>query len=531
MIKGTAYVLKRPEAISGGRNGGEDELSRFHSAFDAVHADIAMSADDDEILAAHLEMMEDPMLSEAVEAAIADGLQAEDAVRRACSEICAMFADIDDEYLKARVDDVRDICNQMERALLGTLSINPFARLPENSVIVAEELFPSDTAMMDFSKIAGFITAKGSTTSHVCIIARSKGIPAIVGYDISGIKTGDKIEIDEDDWLLSVTPAGPCRPGGQLPFCSGRKHFVCLLQAPSRPRQRKRGDRLRWGPKDGRQGSPGLGTIGEDDSLEACPVVPVYCNAASVEDVKTAIEAGAEGIGLFRTEFLFMQATGLPSEDEQYETYRAALVACGGRPLTIRTLDIGGDKSLPYLPMQKEDNPFLGLRGIRFCLAHPEILRTQLRALVRAAAEVPESELRIMIPMVDLPEEVLEVSAMLDDEKSSLGLENVPVGLGIMVETPAALFNARELASCSDFFSLGTNDLTQYVMAADRGNSKVAYLYDTVCPAMRRAIEMAVSAAHEAGISVGVCGEAASDPAAAAVLAELGVDYLSVSRI
>lgn len=458
-------MLKRPEAISGGRNGGADELSRFHSAFDAVHADIAMSADDDEILAAHLEMMEDPMLSEAVEAAIADGLQAEDAVRSACSEICAMFADIDDEYLRARVDDVRDICNQMERALLGTLSINPFARLPENSVIVAEELFPSDTAMMDFSKIAGFITAKGSTTSHVCIIARSKGIPAIVGYDISGIKTGDKIE------------------------------------------------------------------IGEDDSLEACPVVPVYCNAASVEDVKTAIEAGAEGIGLFRTEFLFMQATGLPSEDEQYETYRAALVACGGRPLTIRTLDIGGDKSLPYLPMQKEDNPFLGLRGIRFCLAHPEILRTQLRALVRAAAEVPESELRIMIPMVDLPEEVLEVSAMLDDEKSSLGLENVPVGLGIMVETPAALFNARELASCSDFFSLGTNDLTQYVMAADRGNSKVAYLYDTVCPAMRRAIEMAVFAAHEAGISVGVCGEAASDPAAAAVLAELGVDYLSVSRI
>ena len=499
MIKGTAYVLKRPEAISGGRNGGEDELSRFHSAFDAVHADIAMSADDDEILAAHLEMMEDPMLSEAVEAAIADGLQAEDAVRRACSEICAMFADIDDEYLKARVDDVRDICNQMERALLGTLSINPFARLPENSVIVAEELFPSDTAMMDFSKIAGFITAKGSTTSHVCIIARSKGIPAIVGYDISGIKTGDAISIDDCPTGQFAedreTPAGPCHP-----------------------RQRKRGDRLRWGPKDGRQGSPGLGG-------------PVYCNAASVEDVKTAIEAGAEGIGLFRTEFLFMQATGLPSEDEQYETYRAALVACGGRPLTIRTLDIGGDKSLPYLPMQKEDNPFLGLRGIRFCLAHPEILRTQLRALVRAAAEVPESELRIMIPMVDLPEEVLEVSAMLDDEKSSLGLENVPVGLGIMVETPAALFNARELASCSDFFSLGTNDLTQYVMAADRGNSKVAYLYDTVCPAMRRAIEMAVSAAHEAGISVGVCGEAASDPAAAAVLAELGVDYLSVSRI
>ncbi len=276
---------------------------------------------------------------------------------------------------------------------------------------------------------------------------------------------------------------------------------------------------MRWGPKDGWQGA-----LTPD-------AIAYYCNAASVEDVKAAIDGGADGIGLFRTEFLFMSGTAMPAEDDQYATYCAALRACKGKPLTIRTLDVGGDKALPYLPMVKEDNPFLGLRGIRFGLAQREILRTQLRALVRAAADVADSRLRIMLPMVDVPEEVLEVSAMLDSIKETLGHVDVPVELGIMIETPAAVFNAAELASCCDFFSLGTNDLTQYVMAADRGNAAVAYLYDSVCPAMRSAVELTVRAAHAAGIKVGVCGEAASDPEAAQVLVELGVDSLSVSRI
>ena len=504
MIKGTAYVLKRgASSATGEKLGAEGELKRFRDAFDAVRRDVALSADDDEIFAAHLEMMDDPMLSESVEAALAEGLSADAAVRRACSQICAMFADIDDEYLRARVDDVKDICAQLGRSIAGTSNVNPFAGLPEGTVIVAEELFPSDTSLMDFSKIAGFVTAKGSTTSHVCIIARSKGIPALVGYDISGIHTGDLLTLEENclpasdpKRLVAVTPASPCHP-----------------------RQCKRGDRLRWGPKDGWQGA-----LTPD-------AIAYYCNAASVEDVKAAIDGGADGIGLFRTEFLFMSGAAMPTEEEQFETYRAALRACQGKPLTIRTLDVGGDKALPYLPMAKEDNPFLGLRGIRFCLAHPEILRTQLRSLVRAAADVENSRLRIMVPMVDLPEELLEVSAMFDSVKESLGLRDVPVELGIMIETPAAVFNAAELASCCDFFSLGTNDLTQYVMAADRGNSAVAYLYDSIGPAMRSAVEMTVKAAHAAGIKVGVCGEAASDPEAAQVLVELGVDSLSVSRI
>ena len=517
MIKGTAYVLQRgSSAPAGVKLGVEAELKRFRDAFDAVRRDVALSAEDDDIFAAHLEMLDDPMLAESIEAAVSEGLSADAAVRRGCSGICEMFAGIDDEYLRSRVDDVKDLCNQIERAIAGTTSVNPFAGLPEGTVIVAEELFPSDTSLMDFSKIAGFVTARGSTTSHVCIIARSKGIPALVGYDISGIRTGDLLTLEENCRPVAVTPDSPACGGVGTMVASGHA-------AP--------GDHATLGTVRGGTACGGVGAADAAGGSMPRGPVSIYCNAASVDKVKAAIDGGADGIGLFRTEFLFMSGTAMPTEDEQFETYAAALKACNGKPLTIRTLDVGGDKALPYLPMAKEDNPFLGLRGIRFCLAHPEILRPQLRALVRAAAVVEDSKLRIMIPMVDMPEEVLEVSAMLDSVKEELGLETVPVELGIMIETPSAVFNAAELATCCDFFSLGTNDLTQYVMAADRGNADVAYLYDSVCPAMRSAIAMTVAAAHSAGIKVGVCGEAASDPATAQILVELGVDSLSVSRI
>ena len=467
MIKGTAYVLKRnlfPSSTE--KTDAGNELQRFREAFASVREDVAGAAESVEIFSAHLAMLDDPLLCENIESAISEGMTAVSAVRIGCERICSMFGDIDDEYLRARTDDVKDLCGRLERKLSGSSS-NPFAGLSEGTVIVADELFPSDTALMDFSKISGLVLSKGSATSHVCIIARSKGIPFLVGYDISGIKDGDVLSLEESGSKPVSMPSG----------------------------------------------------------------VKIYRNAASTEEVAAAISAGADGIGLLRTEFLFMKAKSLPTEDEQYDSYRAALLACEGKPLTIRTLDIGGDKALPYLAMEKEDNPFLGLRGIRFCLAHPEILHTQFKAMVRAANDVPGSRLRIMIPMVDTPEEVHQAKSVLEAAKKELGMEKVPVSFGIMVETPSAVFNAASLASCCDFFSLGTNDLTQYVMAADRGNSTVSYLYDSICPAMREAVRITVEAAHAAGIEVGVCGEAASDPKSAQVLADLGVDSLSLSGI
>lgn len=477
-IRGRAFVLERRHMDASASRGAETELNRFREAYSAIHEALALQAASDDIFAAHLEMLEDPMLSESIEEAVAEGLSAEAAVQRACAGICGMFSEIDDEYLKARVDDVKDVCRRLEGYLDGTGAVNPFRDLQPGTVIVAEELLPSDTSLMDFSLISGLVTAKGSTTSHVCIIARSKGVPALVGVDISGISTGDMLDLESN--LMA---------GGEV--MDAMKDII-----------------------SGRE-------------------VALYANAGSVDEVKAAVAAGAEGIGLFRTEFLFMSGDSLPSCEQQQAAYRDALEACDGRPLTIRTLDIGGDKALPYLPMDREDNPFLGLRGIRFCLSRPELLRTQFRAMVAAYRElcdgVKAPKLKIMIPMVDGLPELRECRRMLVEECSGTVPEGI--SLGIMIETPAAVFNAAELACECDFFSIGTNDLTQYVMAADRGNASVAYLYDVLSPAMRRAVSMAVEAAHDAGIPVGVCGEAASDPESAAVLVELGVDSLSINGL
>ena len=460
--KGKIFVLSRGVSSTTSAGTPQAEEGRWRTAYDKVKAVLADEAGTNEIFAAHLEILEDPMLAESVMEGISGGLSAERALADARDAICAMFSQIEDEYLRARADDVKDVCGRVERALNGD-SENPFKGLEEGTVIVAEELFPSDTSLMDFSKIAGFITAKGSITSHVCIIARSKGIPALVGRDISSYHTGDEVDLD----FLRRSAAS----FRGLPAFSGKIH-----------------DRVK-----------------------------LYCNAGSVEEVRAAIEAGAEGIGLFRTEFLFMQNKDrLPSEDEQFEVYRAAALSCGGRPLTIRTLDIGGDKALPCLPVDKEDNPMLGLRGLRFCLAHPEIFRTQTAALCRAAEY---GNIRVMFPMVDTLEELRQAKAMFPPE----------ISCGIMVETPSAVLCAEQLAPECDFFSIGTNDLTQYIMAADRGNSSVGYLYEPFSQAMRRALSLTVEAARESGTEVCVCGEVASFPDAAAFLAGIGVNSLSVS--
>lgn len=537
-----AETASVPDSAAKERAGSpEGEKARFAAAVEAVKAELAVLAADDSpagaVFAAHLEMLEDPLLGEQVEAALEEGCSAPEAVDAAAEAVCVMFSDIDDEYLRSRVDDVRDICRRIrERLTVSAVPARkhacgaeeggcmPAGTMPagdadEGVILIADELFPSDLARMDFTRVRAFVTARGSVTSHVCIIARSKGIPALLGVDIAAIPEGACLLVDAPAHRLVIDPA----------------------------------------PED-------LAVLAATSNLSA-PLrrIPLYGNAGSVEDVRAAMEAGADGIGVFRTELMFMQSATLPTEEEQFAAYREAALICKGKPLIIRTLDIGGDKPLPYLDLPREDNPYLGFRAIRLCLDRPEeLFKPQLRALLRASAY---GDVRILLPMVISVGEVRAVRDLLEECKRELDAEavegrkrepdaatyglpaapdgrsarpyNPAIPVGIMVETPAAALIAEDLVQEADFFSLGTNDLTQYILAADRGNPAVARYYDSLHPAVLRAIAMTVAAAHGdarpdtpgAGrrIPVCVCGEMAADPAAAEKLLALGVDSLSLS--
>lgn len=457
------------------RTASSGAVRSFDEAFDVVRAELSAAAAVNPVFAAHLEMLEDPLVRESYDSGIRSGMDAPDALDAACKGVCDMFLGIDDEYLRARADDVRDVFGRLREAMCG---VSDFREIPSGSVVVAEELLPSDLARLDLGGIAGLLCARGSSTSHVCIIAHAKGIPVQLGVDISGIREGDLVTVDD-------------------PHLGAMSGIAARVRAAGRK---------------------------------------LYVNAGNLDDVRSAISAGADGIGVFRTEFLFMGRDSMPSESEQRALYLEALETCSGKPLIIRLLDVGGDKALPYLPMPAEENPYLGIRGIRFSLKHPELLEVQLQAICGAAFELrnrhPEwfaggTPVRVMIPMVCVPEEIGSVREML----RGIAGDSMPVSLGIMIETPAAVFNAAELAAGCDFFSIGTNDLTQYVMAADRGNAALSELYDQFSPAVRRAVALTVEAAHAAGIPVGICGELASDPAATGWLIEAGLDSLSLSRL
>ncbi|MBO7603475.1 MAG: phosphoenolpyruvate--protein phosphotransferase [Bacteroidales bacterium] len=470
IVSGPAVVWRR--------NASQGAVRSFDEAFAIVRADLAALAAGNPVFSAHLEMLDDTMLCDAVQEGISSGLAPLDALDAARDGIVAMFEGIDDEYLKARADDVRDVFGRLREAMAGEAS-GGVEQMPRGSILVAEELLPSDTTRLDFKSLGGILCHKGSSTSHVCIISRAKGVPIQVGVDISGISEGDTVQVDD-------------------PLAG------CLQSIASRAR------------------ASGL---------------KVYVNAANLDEIRSGIEAGAEGVGIFRTEFLFLNRSSVPSREEHAAIYKEALLSCGGRPLALRTMDIGGDKQLPYLPVQAEDNPFLGLRGIRFSLLHTHIFIPQLEGALDAARSVrdihPEwfeggSPLHLIIPMVSCAVEILQVRDILGwlapDYRSLLEL-------GIMIETPAAVLDAPALAAESDFFSVGTNDLTQYIMAADRGEAAVAYLYDSFAPAVFKALQLTVAAAHDAKIPVGICGEMASDPRATGILIDLGFDSLSLSRL
>ena len=479
------------------------EQSRFDAAVAAAEGELEKLAAANEIFAAHLELAADPMLMENVAEKIAEGLTAADAVHAASGELAALFAQIDDEYLRARADDVRDVCHRILRQLVPS-EADPFAAIPDGSILAADELAPSDTARIDFSRVRGVVTRCGSATSHLAILARNRNLPAVVGL-------GDDFDRLDDGTIVVLDG-----PAGEL-LIAPDEHTAAEY------RRRMEEAEARSAAADAYASQPVTTRDGR--------VLAVLANAGSVDEVERAIRSGADGIGLFRSEFLYMQRQdGCPDEQVQTAAYARAAELCGGRPLVIRTLDIGGDKSLPYYRFPEEENPFLGWRAIRVSLELRDMFRTQLRAILRASAR---GGVRVMFPMIVSLAELRDALALLEECKEELRRQEVPfddrIPVGVMIETPAAVFMADELAAEVDFFSIGTNDLTQYVLAVDRGNRRIAAMYDTLHPAVVRAMRLTVDAAHRHGCEVGICGEFAGCAAHAELLVGLGFDELSVA--
>ena len=502
LATGRAFVVQRGAAASARTKGTvEQECALFEGALAKSKEQIEVLAADSDIFAAHLEMIDDPMLSEGVMAHIDEGQSAEEAVAAAAAELVAMFEAIDDEYLAARADDIKDIFARIAANLTGGVT-NPFEGVSEGDIVVATELFPSDMALLDLAKIGGLVTALGSATSHLCIIARNHSLAAVVGLgsDVEQIKSGEVVIVDGYCGKVVVNPD--------------------QATVDSYTERKEQEQRLR---------SEQLALAKSEVNYRGSRVV-VTANAGSVEEVERAIEAGADGIGLFRSEFIYMHSTAEPTEEEQYQIYSAAAKCCKGAPLTIRTLDIGGDKDVPYLGLPKEENPFLGWRAIRISLEREEMFCRQLRAILRASAE---GDVRVMFPMITSVEELLAAKAILERCKEQLTAEgvsyNADMKVGVMIETPAAVLVADSLAAQCDFFSIGTNDLVQYIMAADRANVKVAHLYNPYSEAVKRALKWVIAAADSANIECSVCGELASDNEATEMLIAANLRKFSVN--
>ena len=456
-----------------------------------------------QIFKSHEMMLEDDTFISDVENRIKqEGVNAEYALNETSNVYIKMFQSIEDEYLRERAEDIKDVMNRVIRILMGISSVD-FSNLKENSIIVAKDLTPSDTAQIDRTKVAAMITEIGGKTSHAAIIARIMGIPTVVGLNniTDKIKNGDTVICDGKTGKVLVNPNAK-----QLFYFTKKKNIE---------------DEIRNELKN-QIGLPSVTKDGFKISLTANIGVP--------NDVDMALENDAEGIGLFRSEFIFMNREHQPTEDEQFEQYKEVLVKMGDKPVIIRTLDIGGDKNVPYIDIPKEMNPFLGYRAIRLCLGNVEVFRTQLRAILRASVY---GNVKIMIPMISTMKELKDSKKILQQAKDELTKEGIKfkkdIEIGIMIEIPSAAIISDLLAREVDFFSIGTNDLIQYTMAVDRMNSKLSYLYSQYHPALLRLIKGIIDNAHEAGIWVGMCGEAAGDPKLIPVFVGMGLDEFSMN--
>ncbi|AEH86005.1 phosphoenolpyruvate--protein phosphotransferase [Mesorhizobium opportunistum] len=509
---GPAFAHFPPDIAGQGRLLQADEIAgeidRFRAAIAAVQARMdralaqdSLSAGDRGIVAALRDIAADDSLTGEAEKAIRGGNDAVSAVITAASTIAADFSAVDDHYLNARADDVHAVGRQICLVLLGQDDVS-LENIPEGAILIADDIGAWDLARAPLKRIGGVVCGHGGATSHIAIIARSHGIPAVLGLgnQINALRAAQEVALDGNSGQVIVDPDAAVRANfaGRVEAAAKERAGLSVFKTVTPKRA------------DGK-------------------VIEVAANIGSLEEIEAAQEAGAMGVGLFRTELLFMRHMHLPSEDMQAETYAALAKAFAPYPVIVRTLDIGGDKPIAGIEFPDEENPFLGWRGIRMCLDRPDIFKRQLRALLRAAVH---GNIKVMLPMVSDISEVTRTRALVDECAAELKAEGVPYAtfdLGVMIETPAAVLIAPALAKEVAFFSIGTNDLTQYIMAADRLNPTVAKLNDVTNPAVMSAIELTAKAGVAAGIMVGMCGEAAGRPDLIPTFVEMGLTELSMS--
>ena len=488
------------------------EKERFYKAIEVSKTQIMdiivktakeLGADKAEVFQSHIMILEDPELVSAVEDIIQNSkVNCEKALEDVIQGYLAIFESMDDEYMRERAADIKDISGRLQGNLAGGKP-SAVENLKADTIIVAHDLTPSDTAQLDRSKVIAFLTDIGGKTSHSAIMARTLEIPAIVGLkDITvSVKDGDLLIVDGTLGIVIINPSS-----------DEIKEYKEIKEKFEKDRE-------------------ALKTLKDVKTVtKEGKFIEIAGNIGSPEDVNKVIENGGDGVGLFRTEFLYMDRDNMPSEEEQYTSYKYVLEKMKDKPVVIRTLDIGGDKKLSYLEMPEEMNPFLGYRAIRLCLDRKDIFKPQLRALLRASVY---GNLKIMFPMISSLSEIKEAKSILSECRDELTREGFVVKsgieVGIMIEIPAAAIMAEELAKHVDFLSIGTNDLIQYTLAADRMNEKVSYIYDPGHPAVLRLIKMAIEGAHKAGKWCGMCGEMAGDETYIPVLLEYGLDEFSMS--
>ncbi|WP_172369978.1 phosphoenolpyruvate--protein phosphotransferase [Sporosarcina jiandibaonis] len=509
-----AYCLVEPD-LTFSRNTVDDveiEVERFQSAIAITKGELEsiqeiakkeLGAEEAAIFDAHILVLTDPELIAPIEDKIkTEQVNAEHALEETTDMFIMMFEQMDNEYMQERAADIRDVRKRILSHLLGVKVVNP-SEISEEVVIIAEDLTPSDTAQLNRNFVKGFATDIGGRTSHSAIMARSLEIPAVVGTSDATeiIKDGDIIIIDGLNGKVHINPSDE------------------IIAEYKVEQENFEQQKLEWAK-----------LVNEKTVTADGHYVELAANIGTPEDLEGVTNNGGEGIGLYRTEFLYMGRDQLPTEDEQYEAYKKVLEGMDGKPVVVRTLDIGGDKELPYLNLPTEMNPFLGFRAIRLCLEELDIFRTQLRALLRASSY---GNLKIMFPMIATLEEFREAKAILEEEKAKLQDQGTAISedieIGIMVEIPSTAVLANQFAKEVDFFSIGTNDLIQYTMAADRMNERVSYLYQPYNPAILRLVKMVIDASHREGKWTGMCGEMAGDEIAIPLLLGLGLDEFSMS--